>query len=73
LPSLASEASFVKREARDVRERRDERERCDLKFEVQGSKFRNPRTSDLESSLVSPVSLVPPVSRVSHSARLSAA
>ena len=34
---------------------RDERERRNPKFEVQGSKFRKPRTSDLEPSPVSPV------------------
>ena len=31
-----------------TRDTRDWRERRDLKFEVQGSKFRKPRTSDLE-------------------------
>jgi hypothetical protein len=35
---------------------RDGRERRDPKFEVQGSKFRKPRTSDLEPSPVPPVS-----------------
>ena len=44
---------FLARDTRDWRERRD------LKFEVQGSKFRKPRTSDLEPLSFSPV---PPVS-----------
>ena len=41
-----------------ARDTRDWRERRDLKFEVQGSKFRKPRTSDLEPLCFSPVSLV---------------
>ena len=44
--------------------REDRRERRGLKFEVQGSKFRKPRTSDLEPlsfSLVPSVSLGYPV------------
>src|SRR5713101_10186198 len=36
----------MRREAQDMRERRNP------KFEVRGSKFRTPRTSDLEPSLV---------------------
>jgi hypothetical protein len=40
-----------------VRGMRDERERRDLVFEVQGSKFRKPRTSDLEPLPFRPVSL----------------
>src|SRR5438552_2135605 len=52
------EPQTVAREPRDVRERRDP------KFEVQGSKFRKPRTSDLEPLSISPV---PQVSRVSCS------
>ena len=43
-----------------MREARDMRERRDPKFEDRGSKFRKPRTSDLEPS---PDSLVPLVSR----------
>jgi len=50
----------VAREARDVRERRDP------KFEVLGSKFRKPRTSDLEPSSVSHVTPFPQVSRVTR-------
>jgi hypothetical protein len=42
--------------ARDKREERDSPERHDSKFEVLGSKFRKPRTSNLEPSSVSPVS-----------------
>ena len=41
--------------SREEREKRDARERRDLKFDVRGSKFRKPRTSDLEPSLVPPV------------------
>ena len=49
--------------ARDERERRDWRDGPDTKFEVLGSKFRRPRTSDLElSPHAAPFS---PVSRVS--------
>jgi hypothetical protein len=48
------------REQTVAREVRDRRERRDPKFEVLGSKFRKPRTSNLEPSSVS---LVPPVSR----------
>ena len=40
-----------------AREARDMRENHDPKFEVQGSKFRKPRTSDLDPS---------PISRVTH-------
>ncbi len=40
-----------------ARDARDWRERRDLKFEVQGSKFRKPRTSDLEPLSFSPVPL----------------
>jgi hypothetical protein len=43
-----------------TRETRDMREQRDPKFEVGGSKFQKPRTSDLEPSSVS---FVPPVSR----------
>jgi len=46
----------VTRNARDGRERRDMRERRDPKFEVLGSKFRKPRTSNLEPSLGYPAS-----------------
>src|SRR6267143_5953715 len=48
-----------------ARDARDWRERRDLKFEVQGSKFRKPRTSDLEPLSFSPV---PPVSLVGYPA-----
>jgi hypothetical protein len=34
----------------DAREARDKRERRELKFAVQGSQFRKPRSSDLELS-----------------------
>jgi hypothetical protein len=47
------------------RDKQDVRDRRDTKFEVLGSKFRKPRTSDLEPSSVSPVALFPPVSLVS--------
>jgi hypothetical protein len=56
------------------RDKQDVRDRRDSKFEVRGSKFRKPRTSDLEPSSFSPVpiiqhsycvSLVPLFSRVS--------
>jgi hypothetical protein len=46
----ASRSWAVTHEARDGREKRDP------KFEVQGSKFQKPRTSDLEPSSVLPVS-----------------
>ena len=48
---------YVAREVRAMRERHDP------KFEVRGSKFRKPRTSDLEPSLVL---LFPPVSHVTR-------
>jgi len=57
--ALAREVSFVNRE----RDKQDVRDRRDLKFEVRDSKFRKPRTSDLELSPVSPFPSVPPVSR----------
>ena len=42
----------------DAREARDRRERRELKFAVQGSQFRKPRSSDLElSRLARPASL----------------
>ena len=41
-----------------TRELRDMRERRDPQFEVRGSTFRKPRTSDLEPSAVSPIPLV---------------
>ena len=44
---------------RDWLEKRDTREKRDPKFEVQGSKFQKPRTSDLELSSVSSISPVP--------------
>ena len=40
------------------RDKHDERDRRDTKFEVLGSKFRKPRTSDLEPSAVPLVSHV---------------
>lgn len=46
--------------SREEREKRDARERRDPKFDVRDSKFRKPRTSDLEPSLV------PPISRGAH-------
>ena len=46
--------------SREEREKRDVRERRDPKFDVRGSKFRKPRTSDLEPSLA------PSVSRGAH-------
>jgi hypothetical protein len=49
---LAVEESCGKRDGHAERDRRDP------KFEVLGSKFRKPRTSDLESSPVSPFPLV---------------
>ena len=42
--------------SREKREKRDARERRDPKFDVRGSKFREVRTSNLEPSLVPPVS-----------------
>jgi hypothetical protein len=38
--------------------------RCDSKFEVLGSKFRKPRTSDLEPLDLSPVAFFSPVQPV---------
>ena len=46
--------------SREEREKRDEHEMRDPKFDVRGSKSRKPRISDLEPSLL------PPVSRGGH-------
>jgi len=52
----------VKREASFGNRERDVRDRRDPKFEVLGSKFRKPRTSDLEPSSIAPVLLFSQVS-----------
>ena len=44
-------------ECEHERNKQDECDRRDPKFEVLGSKFRKPRTSDLEPSSISPVPL----------------
>jgi hypothetical protein len=56
---------------RDGRDGREKRDRRDTKFEVLGSKFRKPRTSDLEQSSVSHVMQVSHIPLVVHRSRLA--
>jgi hypothetical protein len=49
-------------ECEHERNKQDERDRRDEEFEVLCSKFRKPRTSDLEPSSISPVPLFSQVS-----------